>query len=324
MNAKIKIVSSLLVTLLLAVLTACSNSNSSSGGDGMGSLTLGITDAPVDEALKVVVEFTGVHLKGQGNDDPVTVIEFEQPKVINLLDLQGSDSEILLQDISLAAGDYQWIRLQVVADGIYTEPEAGDIDDHGVGSYVLQDNGSGPEKIALKVPSGNQSGLKLVSGFTVDDFGQTNFTIDFDLRKAIHDIGEDYYVLRPALRMVETNAAGHIDGFIDPELLQNNNESCFDAEMKLEGAAVYVFEASTAVDDMQSTAGIGPLSTALVTYDGNAYQYALGFLDAGEYILVLTCDAELDDSEDNDEIVFIAEIDQVFVAAGKTTYVDFD
>ena len=106
MNTKIKIGSSLLVTLLLAVLTACSNSNSGSGGDGMGSLTLGITDAPVDEALAVVVEFTGVNLKGQGNDDPVTVIEFEQPKVINLLDLQGSNSEILLQDISLAAGDY--------------------------------------------------------------------------------------------------------------------------------------------------------------------------------------------------------------------------
>lgn len=322
MNAKIKIVNRLLVTLLLAVLTACSNSNSGSGGDGLGSLTLGITDAPVDEALAVVVEFTGVNLKGQGNDDPVTVIEFEQPRVINLLDLQGSNSEILLQDISLAAGDYQWIRLQVVANGAYTEPEAGDIDGHGVGSYVLQNDGpGGTKKTALKVPSGSQSGLKLVSGFTVDDFGKTNFTIDFDLRKAIHDVvGQDHYELRPALRMVETNAAGHVSGFINPLLLQNN-AGCFNAETELleEGVAVYVFEASTAVDDMQSTADLDPLSTALVTYDGNAYRYALGFLDAGEYTLALTCDAELDD-----EIAFVAVIDQVFVAAGLTTQVDFN
>lgn len=312
---------------ILAALTACSNSSSSSGGDGLGSLTLGITDAPVDDALAVVVEFTGVNLKGQGNDDPVTVIEFEQAKVINLLGLQGPDSEILLDDLSLAAGDYQWIRLQVVADGSYTEPEAGDIDGHGVGSYVLQDNGAGgTEKIALRVPSGSQSGLKLVSGFTVADSGISNFTIDFDLRKAIHDpVGKGYYELRPALRMVETNKVGHISGFIAPQLLQDN-AGCLGAEPEdLEGVAVYVFEASTTVDDMQSTEGLGPLSTALVTYDGNAYQYALGFLDAGEYILALTCDADLDDSElDDDIIFFLPATEQVFVEEGLTTQVDFN
>ena len=32
------------------------------GGDA-GSLTLGITDAPVDEADKIVVEFTGIELE---------------------------------------------------------------------------------------------------------------------------------------------------------------------------------------------------------------------------------------------------------------------
>lgn len=313
----------LLGVFILAGLMACSNS-SSSGGDGLGSLTLGVTDAPVDEALAVVVEFTGVHLKGQNGDDPVTAIEFEQPKVIDLLDLQGPDYALLLEDFSLAAGDYQWIRLQVVSD--YTPPTPGDIDGHGVGSYLERESdGGGTEKIPLRVPSGSQNGLKLVGGFRVDDFGKTRFTIDFDLRKAIYDpAGKDYFELRPALRMVETDAVGHISGFIDPLLLESDTGCLGAAPADLEGVAVYAFLAGQTVDDMQSTEGLGPLTTALVSYDGSAYQYAFGFLDAGEYILALSCDAELDDSDSDDDITFFPQVDQVFVEEGLTTQVDFN
>lgn len=325
MRITIMIRNMLLGVFILVGLMACSNS-SSSGGDGLGSLTLGVTDAPVDEALAVVVEFTGVHLKGQNGDDPVTVIEFEQPKVIDLLDLQGPNNELLVEDFSLAAGDYQWIRLQVVANGEYTEPEAGDIDGHGVGSYLERESaGGGTEKVPLRVPSGSQNGLKLVDGFRIDDFGKTRFTIDFDLRKAIHDpVGQDYFELRPALRMVETETVGHISGFIDPLLLESDT-GCLGAEPDdLEGVAVYAFLAGQAVEDMQSTEGLGPLTTALVSYDNNAYQYAFGFLDSGEYILALSCDAELDDSDSDDDITFLSQIDQVFVEEGLTTQVDFN
>ena len=123
--------------------------------------------------------------------------------------------------------------------------------------------------------------------------------------------------------MIENKNAGHIAGFIDPDV-HLVDASCPNVPDELEGVAVYLFEAGSPVEDLQITEGVGPVSTALVTYENEAYQYAFGFLDAGEYVLVLTCDAELDDLEADDDIVFISTIEQVYVEAKITTWVDFD
>jgi len=334
MKNKVIVARNVLGLLVLSVLGACSNSSSSgssssSGGgtslDGDASLTIGVTDSPIDEASRVIIEFNGVTLKGVGDGSPSIVIEFNQPKVIDLLSLQGSNSQLLLDAAPVPSGDYQWIRLQVTADGIYTPPAAGDFDGHGVGSYLERDNGSGgTEKIPLKVPSGSQSGLKLVGNFTASDKGETAFTIDFDLRQMINGPflpgASEYYELLPEMRMIDTEAGGHISGFIDPSLLEDNVGCLGSQPEDLEGVSVYVFYAMAIVDDIQSNSG--PITTALVSYENDAYKYAFGFMEAGEYKLALSCDAELDNSNQNDDIVFLSEIDQVFVEAGLTTQVD--
>ena len=334
MKNKIIVARSVLSLFILATLGACSNSTTSGsdngdpGLDGDASLSVAVTDSPIDQASKVVIEFNGVTLKGVGDGSPSIVIEFNQPKVIDLLSLQGPNSQLLLEAASVPSGDYQWIRLQVTADGTYTPPVDGDFDGHGVGSYLVRDNGSGgTEKIPLKVPSGSQSGLKLVSNFTASDEGETAFTIDFDLRKMINGPfssgASEYYELRPVMRMIETDAGGHISGFIDPTMLAGN-ERCLGGEPEdpedLQGVAVYIFDAMAPVDDIQSNTG--PITTAQVKYESNAYKYAFGFMEAGEYKLALSCDAELDNSSQNDDIVFFPEINQVYVEAGLTTYVD--
>ena len=47
-------------------------------------------------------------------------------------------------------------------------------------SYVRLETGG--EECEMRVPSGDQTGLKLVRGFTVGAGTITDFTIDFDLR----------------------------------------------------------------------------------------------------------------------------------------------
>ena len=173
-----------LTTLLLAggiaTLAAC---NGSGGSSGTGSMSLGITDTPVDAAQTVMVAFTGVTLQGP---DGTKTITFPQEKTIDLLSLQGNASADLLDSTSVAAGQYQWIRLNL------------DL----ANSYIVTDTGA---KYPLTIPSGSRTGLKLVSGFMVAQGGQADFMIDFDLRKSLTlarngSTGAVKYILKPALK----------------------------------------------------------------------------------------------------------------------------
>jgi len=82
------LVKTILVTNMALLLTACGGGSSSSSTTG--TLNLAITDAPIDEAKQVVVEFTGVELQGpSGRVDHDFVDESGNPvtKQIDLLAL---------------------------------------------------------------------------------------------------------------------------------------------------------------------------------------------------------------------------------------------
>jgi len=141
-----------------------------------------------------VVKFTGVELTGNSGN-PVT-ITFPQPKTIDLLNQSGTASAVLF-DQPIPAGKYGQIRLIVVADG---DPS---------NSYMTLSDGT---MHGLQVPDSN--GLKLVSGFTVPSSGVVDYTIDFDLRKAITcPTGQaPACTLKPAERLVDNTTVGNIQG----------------------------------------------------------------------------------------------------------------
>ncbi|HKJ87097.1 MAG TPA: DUF4382 domain-containing protein, partial [Gammaproteobacteria bacterium] len=93
-----------------ALVAACGGG---SGNGGSGSLTLGVTDSPVDGAREIQVAFTGVTLKPAGG--PAEEHTFDAPRTVNLLGLTGSTREKLLDGVSVEAGKYNWIRLEVLA-----------------------------------------------------------------------------------------------------------------------------------------------------------------------------------------------------------------
>ena len=291
------------------VLSACGggstdSTESGSSAAGTGTISLNITDAPIDSARQVVVAFSGVSIKPQNgpafdinfvdaNGDPLV-------KTIDLLSQQGPNSEPILINHTLDAGHYNWIRLKVITN------------QNSIDSYIILDNGA---QHSLYVPSGDETGLKLNRGFDITTDGAVTFTIDFDLRKSVVAPGNNSqaYKLKPSLRIVNNTHVGHISGSIGSISL--NDANCTDTDY-----AVYVFSGENIVADDIDGDAVEPVSTSLVS---GSFDYAIGFLDQGSYTLAFTCQAGIDNSETNDAINFIGT-DTVTVTAGSTTTYNFN
>jgi hypothetical protein len=291
----------LLVSLLL--LTSCGGGNSTNGSSSTGMFNLSITDAPVDGASKVVVKFTGVDIHSSSGN--LIHIDVSPPKQIDLLSLNSGGSEVILENEILPSGDYQWVRLNIEADC-----------DANDDSYIEIDN----TKHSIWIPSGNQSGLKLVRGFNLPADGIADFTIDFDLRKSVtfpegNGNCADNYKLRPALRIVNNTEVGSIAGNINPSLI--NDGTCTG------GNAVYVFQDHNITPDDIDEIAPDPISTTIVKLDDNGhYVYRASFLNTGDYTIAFTCQADGDDPELNDIIDFVGT-ENVSVTAGLVTIHDF-
>lgn len=284
-----------------AMLGACG------GDDNNGNTTrlkLAVADAPVDGAQAVVVVFDGVELRGSGDGDPV-LIEFDTPKAIDLLNDSGTASAVLF-DQPIPSGTYTQIRLLVAADGDPTD------------SYIDLADGS---RQGLRVPSGSQTGLKLVSGFEAPAGGIANFTIDFDLRKAVTcPPGQNgVCLLRPALRLVDNDAVGNIQGIVSASLVPENCTP-----------GVYLYSGTVAdpVDNDSTATNLAtqPLASkvpVVTDQSEGGYYYQLTFLPPGNYTVAFTCDAAIDDPDQPDTSVdFDPIVSGIAVTAGQTATVD--
>ncbi len=299
-----------LAVIAAAVLGACGGGENS---DASGTLTLHITDAPVDSSTveHVYVQFSAIELQGEGGrvnffycQDPAdttkTIVSASpcatpKPRQIDLLALTGGLSAALLEGQSLPAGHYNWIRLAVDTDG-------------AMDSYIVVS--ASPHE--LTIPSGGETGLKLNRGFLVPAGGHADFTADFDLRKSVHVTGTGEYWLRPTLRIVDNTQVGRIAGTVAASLV---TAGC--------SPAVYVFAgAGVTPDDIDGNAA-EPVTTATVKFDGGAYRYTAAFLEAGSYTVALTCQAATDDPATDDGLVFLGTT-TVSVSANTTTVHNFE
>lgn len=289
------------VAALTTALAACGGGSS---GDSTGTMSLGLTDAPVDELFEVNIKVTSVEVKPA--DGQSVTIELEAPEVIDLLQFQDGTVASLFEDQDFAAGEYEWIRLHISDD----PSELNAVDSEG--------------QHTLFIPSGAQTGLKLVSGFTIPAGGSASFTIDFDVRKSIvnpqgsNPNGAKYF-LKPALRLIDNVEAGTISGTVSSSLVADSceNSSLFDG-------AVYVYSgADQTPDDLGSDNE--PLVVAPVKENGD-YAYTAAFLAEGQYTISYTCD--LDEVEDEngdpvDENLMFVGTQNVLVEANSTTEANF-
>jgi hypothetical protein len=322
-------------TALLLSLAACGGGSDGSGkGADTGVLKLGITDSPVDGAEAVVVQFTGVELKPR--EGAPFSIDFSSngapaPRTIELLSLQGGKRAVLLDGATVPAGEYEWMRLKIVPDPTATL------------SYVR----IAGQQCEMRIPSGAETGLKLIRGFTVGVGTTTDMTIDFDVRKSlVAPPGQrsslqqctQGYLLKPVLRVADMLEVGTVSGRVDAALMANR--ACAAPESNNAGV-VYLFgpygtEPAPVPDDLDGLATDGADAIATANVDKATFQYTIGFVPMGRYVVAYTCDRDdpTVDADTDQAATPPPAVDEgvnfappagvaIVVSAGQTTTADF-
>lgn len=290
------------------LLSGCNGSGSTSTANN-ATLNLYVADTPMDNAAHVNIVFTGVQIQGgyanpggmMGSPatGPIT-FNFATPKDIDLMAQQGSNSAALLMNAAIPAGHYQWVRLMI---------------DPAQCTITLSDGSVHP----LTIPSGAQTGLKLVSGFDVAMGGSADFTIDFNLRQAV-TLANGGYMMRPAMRMMNNIQVGSLSGSV-------SNTFTIGATAVSDPAcspAVYIYSGSGVTPvDINTTSAVQPVTTESLTLNNTTgnYDYRAGFLPAGTYTLAVTC-AAADDPSTADSLTF-SDSKTVTVTSSQTTTVNF-
>ncbi len=280
-------VRTILLSFMIMMLQGCGAGDTSMDagrGGGAGMLTLSITDAAVDDATEVWVTFTGISIQPADGETIVVPPDQAETRTINLLSLQGTRSETLLDDVVLPAGQYDWIRLHVDS------------------ASITFTDGSVHELI---IPSGSESGLKINTAFSVDSHQDARKTIDFDLRKSVVESGNTgKYELRPTLRLIDDDLSGVISGSIEQTWL--TLPACSDNDPDTYNA-VYVFAGfNIDVDGLDMDSALYVTSANVIfNPDSGNYEYEVGFVEAGNYTVALTCQTDFDRAGVNDNLVYV-------------------
>lgn len=315
----------LLTSCLTLALTACGDSDSDEDKTS-AKFSLGVSDAPVDEAQAVYIEIDSISLSQTFSEDSpaqVTIDTFASDDrgqletiQVNLLDFQGS-SQLKIVD------EAQGVELE---NGIYNM-ELNVIDS---GSYVMFDGDERQHDI--KIPS---SRLRLGEFTVTEQAVQVNdspaYTIEFDLRQSLVQRGNannnNGYIIKPhGVRIV--SLAGNIEGTVSSDLTNLGKCTAYLYEGTVtEFADMFDADDESFVTPAEEITGTAPLATATVNTEGN---FSIGFVQAGDYQLALTCGTEVDDNIQYDGLTIPSAADMtpeaqtIQVNSQQTTSVTFE
>jgi len=201
------------------VIVSCGGGGSSSptAGTGTGTLELGLTDAASGDYQAIYITIAEVQVKRQGAVEGETGWEtvVMPGQTYNLLELVNGVI-VTLGVGELEAGQYGQMRL--LLGDLPETPALNILDDpHPYANYLIdaEDNA-----IELKVPSGYQSGIKIVRGFTIAAAQATELILDFDAVKSVVQAGKSgKWLLKPTIKVLETVenfVSGVVSYGIDP------------------------------------------------------------------------------------------------------------
>jgi hypothetical protein len=239
--------------LFLLFISACSGGGGGGGSDsggGLGTLAVSLTDSAGSyKAVYITVESVEVHTGGNDNNNKNWETIPMDIDTINLCDLTNGEFEEL-GSIKLAEGDYTQLRLH-----LYNIPQDGELNiqglEHPHANYVILEDDSVHE---LKVPSGFQSGVKVVKGFTISEDGKTELILDFDAMSSVVEAGNSgQWLLKPTIKAGKLDEYTTINGRVtnDAEVGIANayvSAQIFDADA-IEQKDKVVIQAGTITDD---------------------------------------------------------------------------
>jgi hypothetical protein len=266
-----------LIVLLagMTLITACGGSGGGSDSGGSGTLSLSMTDASTDEfaAVYVTIDEVQFHLGGSegspNNWKPLTMQR--SPITVDLLKLTNGVRE-QLGIINLPVGDYTQVRL-IIGE----TPEDANLP---YANYVV-DKSTPANIYELKVPSGTNTGFKIVENFTVEDKQTLELVLDFDASRSVIQAGSSgQWLLKPTVKIGNLEDASIVKGRV------TNGAN---------GAVSNVIVSAQIYDATQADEKDKVLieASTITDADGN---YAL-FLKAGTYNIVATAEDRTPDFE---------------------------
>lgn len=321
----------LLSSAILVALTACggSDNNDSPTPPQSAKFSLGVSDAPVSGLREVNVVFNSITLRQAEGGQDITFATREaddetKPEMVNLLDYTGDDIFSLLDDEDVPAGEYSWIRADIIN---------GDANDLTMTSHVVYEDGS-IAPLVVKRKGNDGIGEIQLDGFTLNQT-DNDFVLEFDLKKSLVDPqNSDEIFLKPrGVRLENLAESEDIEGTVSDALIANceTDNIALAAEDGSFGHAVYLYNSDVAepLDIYEvtedETPADAPLATANVVFDSddNQYEFELAFITAGDYQLAYTCAAHIDDAEIQDEAFTLYQVKPVTVIAGDDVNVTF-
>ncbi len=293
----------------LVLLSACGGGGSSIEPQTEAQLSLAVSDAPVDDANRVVITVDAIELRNDDadpvlinsfvdeNGDPVDSVQFD------LLAYQGSDSLPIVVEQVVPVGSYNQLVLK------------GPFDDQSQTFVEQTDMAIKP----IKVPSNE---LKL-GQFTVAANGQPlAYTIEFELRKSMnYKPGPDEYTLKPrGVRIVQNDDVGTINGSVDNDLFWDAGDgSCELVADSEHFRRIYLYQLSDDVNAvlpeevvpladlydpdlsaaLPENGEVEPFAVAPLSYNevSDNWTYEFGFVPSGIYVVAYVCDGSADDGE---------------------------
>lgn len=176
---------------LCAILFFGSCSKNESSGGGTAQLDLRLTDAPgTFDALYLDIRGVAFHTDADG----WTTFDAIVPGVYDLLEFRNG-VDTLITRTTLPAGKLSQVRFIL-----------------GENNSIVVDGTEHP----LKVPSGEESGLKFnVHQELIPDGSYTVWT-DFDAARSIVQTGNGSYTLKPVIRVFTELTNGRIKGVVEP------------------------------------------------------------------------------------------------------------
>lgn len=204
-------------------LTACGDGGVST--DGTAHVTVLLTDAPIDYVGAAMVDIGAVVLVPADDGPHVVLSEDGTDGPVDLLTLQDAATE-LLADAEIDAGFYSQLRL-IVESASVTLAEG----------YEFEDGGAERD---LKVPSGAQTGIKLLLGVADDGDEEGGLEISGDMILVVDfDVSQSFVIqgnpetpagikgmhFKPTLRVVVEDISGTISGAVTTALESTSVEN---------------------------------------------------------------------------------------------------
>jgi hypothetical protein len=192
---------------------SCSDGGDSGSSTGTGTLSVSLVDQTAYDyqAVYITIDDVQIHLGGNENNHNnwQSTNMPDSPITVNLLELVNGVRE----DLGLAelqTGQYTQMRLIIGK----TPDDSLNIlsQKHPFANYVIV-NSNSSEIHEIKVPSGNQTGEKIIGGFEVFENQTTELILDFNVQKSVVKAGNSgQWLLKPTIKLAELAEFSRIEG----------------------------------------------------------------------------------------------------------------